>query len=85
MVDSTCLPTSTSFNTTLMSDSIRIPDSVDSRRLEAMQIIAKMKEAADRNGIGFVGGFVDDNGEKFVMTNMDDDDTNMLMPDNLRN
>jgi hypothetical protein len=68
-----------------MSDSIRIPDSVDSRRLEAMQIIAKMKEAADRNGIGFVGGFVDDNGEKFVMTNMDDDDTNMLMPDNLRN
>ena len=68
-----------------MSDSIRIPDSIDSRRLEAMQIIAKMKEAADRNGIGFVGGFVDDNGEKFVMTNMDDDDTNMLMPDNLRN
>jgi hypothetical protein len=85
MVDSTCLHISTSFNTTFMSDSIRIPDSIDSRRLEAMQIIAKMKEAADRNGIGFVGGFVDDNGEKFVMTNMDDDDTNMLMPDNLRN
>jgi hypothetical protein len=47
----------------------RIPDSVDLQRLEAMQVVAKMKEAADRNGIGFIGGFVAPNGEKFVMTN----------------
>lgn len=67
-----------------MSDSLRIPDSVDTRRLEAMQIVAKMKEAADRQGIGFVGGFIDNNGQKFVMTNLNDMETNMLMPDSLR-
>lgn len=67
-----------------MSDSLRIPDSIDARRLEAMQMVAKMKEAADKYGIGFVGGFIDNNGQKFVMTNMDDDDTDMLLPDSLR-
>lgn len=67
-----------------MSDSLRIPDSIDARRLEAMQIVAQMKEAADKYGMGFVGGFIDNNGEKFVMTNMDDEDTDMLLPDSLR-
>lgn len=67
-----------------MSDSLRIPDSIDARRLEAMQMVAQMKEAADKYGIGFVGGFIDNNGEKFVMTNMDDEDTDMLLPDSLR-
>ena len=67
-----------------MSDSLRIPDSIDARRLEAMQMVAKMKEAADKYGIGFVGGFIDNNGEKFVMTNMHDEDTDMLLPDSLR-
>lgn len=67
-----------------MTNLPRIPDSIDAKRLQAMSIIAKMKEAADRNGIGFVGGFVDDNGEKFVMTNMNEDDTNMLLPKDLR-
>ena len=67
-----------------MSDSLRIPDSIDARRLEAMQMVAKMKETADKYGIGFVGGFIDNNGEKFVMTNMDDEDTDMLLPDSLR-
>jgi len=67
-----------------MSDSLRIPDSIDARRLEAMQIVAQMKEAADKYGMGFVGGFIDNNGEKFVMTNMHDEDTDMLLPDSLR-
>jgi len=67
-----------------MTNAPRIPDSIDAKRLHAMSIVAKMKEAADKNGIGFVGGFIDDNGQKFVMTNMDDNDTNMLLPDNLR-
>jgi hypothetical protein len=62
----------------------RIPDALDFQRLQAMQIVAKMKEAADRNGIGFVGGFVSPDGEKFVMTNMSDEDTNMLLPENLQ-
>mgnify|MGYP006933440299 FL=1 len=62
----------------------RIPDSVDLQRLQAMQLVARMKEAADRNGIGFVGGFVAPDGQKFMMTNMDEADTQMLLPDDLK-
>jgi len=35
-----------------MSDSIRIPDSIDLQRLQAMQLVAKMKESADKHGVG---------------------------------
>ena len=62
----------------------RIPDSIDLQRLEAMQLVAKMKESADQYGIGFVGGFNSPNGEKFVMSNMDDTDTQFLLPDDLK-
>ena len=62
----------------------RIPDAVDKRRLEAMQMVARMKESADKYGVGFVGGFIAPNGEKFVMTNMDDNDTYQLMPEDLK-
>ena len=67
-----------------MTNSPRIPDSIDQRRLAAMQLVAKMKEFADRHGIGFIGGFISPDGEKFVMTNMAEDEANMLMPDSLR-
>jgi hypothetical protein len=67
-----------------MSDSLRIPDSVDLQRLQAMQLVAKMKESADKHGIGFIGGFVAPDGQKFIMTNMDDDDAQALLPDNLK-
>jgi hypothetical protein len=62
----------------------RIPDSVDLQRLQAMQFVARMKEAADRNGNGFVGGFVSPDGQKFIMTNMDEADTQMFLPDDLK-
>jgi len=62
----------------------RIPDSLDMQRLQAMQLVAKMKESADKYGVGFIGGFIAPNGEKFVMSNMDDEETNALLPDNLR-
>lgn len=63
----------------------RIPDSVDAQRLQAMQFVAKMKESAERSGVGFIGGFIAPNGEKFVMTNLDDqDDINRLMPESLQ-
>lgn len=62
----------------------RIPDSVDLQRLQAMQFVARMKEAADRNGNGFVGGFISPDGQKFMMTNMDEADTQMLLPDDLK-
>jgi chorismate mutase len=66
------------------SNLLRIPDAVDSRRLEVMQFVAKMKEAAERCGAGFIGGFITDDGEKFVMTNLDPEDANLLLPNELR-
>ena len=67
-----------------MSDKPRIPDAIDHQRLSAMQLVAKMKESADKYGIGFVGGFIAPNGEKFVMSNMDDTDTDALLPEDLK-
>ena len=62
----------------------RIPDAVDRQRLEAMQLVARMKESADKFGIGFVGGFISPDGEKFMMTNMDEKDTQALLPEDLK-
>jgi len=62
----------------------RIPDAVDRQRLEAMQLVARMKESADKYGVGFVGGFIAPNGEKFMMTNMDEADTQALLPEDLK-
>jgi selenophosphate synthetase-related protein len=62
----------------------RIPDAIDAQRLQAMQLVAKMKESADKHGVGFIGGFVSPDGEKFVMTNMDEEDSQALLPDNLK-
>jgi len=68
-----------------MSNKPATPDSIDSERLQAMQLVAKMKEAADKAGIGFVGGFSDGKGDTFTMTNMGDDDKDFLLPDDLKN
>jgi hypothetical protein len=62
----------------------RIPDAVDRQRLEAMQLVAKMKESADKFGIGFVGGFISPDGQKFLMSNMDETDTQALLPEDLK-
>lgn len=55
-----------------MDHAPRIPDAIDHKRLAAMRQVAKMKEFADKNGVGFLGGFIDDNGQMFTMTNIDD-------------
>ena len=49
-------------------------DSLTSQQLQAMQLVARMKEAADRCGSGFVGGFITPTGERFMMSNMEEDD-----------
>lgn len=67
-----------------MSDIISIDDSLDPQKLSAMRIVAQMKEAADKQGVGFIGGFVAPDGKKFMMTNMEDEDVKMLMPDELQ-
>jgi len=61
-----------------------IPDSLDMQRLQAMQLVARMKETSDRLGVGFIGGFIAPNGEKFVMSNMDEEDSQALLPDDLK-
>ena len=67
-----------------MSD-IQIPDSIPtSDKLHAMQLVAKMKDAADRVGAGFIGGFVAPDGTKYISSNMDEDDPNYIIPENLR-
>ena len=68
-----------------MPDNLRIPDSTDMQRLAAMRLVAQMKESADRNGVGFIGGFVAPNGEKFIMTNMDQEDVDNMLPEELKN
>jgi len=62
----------------------RIPDSMDMQRLQAMQLVAKMKESADKYGVGFIGGFISPSGEKFIMTNMDEADSQALLPEDLK-
>jgi selenophosphate synthetase-related protein len=57
---------------------------VDRQRLEAMQLVAKMKESADKFGVGFVGGFISPDGQKFLMSNMDETDTQALLPEDLK-
>ena len=62
-----------------------IPNSIDTDQLQAMAFVAKMKEAADRVGAGFIGGFVTSDGKKFVMTNFSDQtDIDMLLPEGLK-
>jgi hypothetical protein len=46
-------------------------DSYSMEQLEAMQLVARMKEAADKCGAGFVGGFISPTGERFMMTNQE--------------
>ena len=52
-------------------------DSYSMEQLKAMQLVARMKEAADRCGAGFVGGFVSPTGQRFMMSNVDSDDVQM--------
>ena len=49
-------------------------DAPTMRQLAGMQLVARMKEAADKAGAGFVGGFVTPTGQRFMMSNVDADD-----------
>ena len=48
-------------------------DALTMRQLAAMQFVARMKEAAEKVGAGFVGGFIDENGNRFMMSNLEED------------
>jgi len=46
-------------------------NSYSMEQLEAMQLVARMKEAADKCGAGFIGGFISPTGKRFMMTNQE--------------
>ena len=50
------------------------PDKLSTEHLMAMQLVARMKEAADKAGAGFVGGFISPTGQRFMMSTVDNDD-----------
>lgn len=52
-------------------------DQYSMEQLRAMQLVAKMKEAADHCGAGFVGGFISPTGQRFMMSNVDSEDVQM--------
>jgi len=52
-------------------------NSYSMEQLQAMQLVARMKEAADKCGAGFVGGFISPTGERFMMTNQEHDSTQL--------
>ena len=63
-------------------NNIRIPDSIPGDdKLRAMQIVAQMKAAADKAGAKFIGGFLAPDGERFIMSNMDESDPDHIIPD----
>lgn len=49
-------------------------DSYSLEQLRGMQLVARMKDAADKAGAGFVGGFISPTGERFMMSNVGEDD-----------
>lgn len=53
-------------------------DKLTSEQLQAMRFVAKMREAADKAGIGFVGGFIAPTGERFMMSNVEANDIHQL-------
>jgi hypothetical protein len=59
------------------SQNLANQDKLSMEQLRAMQLVAKMKEAADRCGAGFVGGFISPTGQRFMMSNVDSDDVQM--------
>lgn len=56
------------------SNDLSKQDKYSFEQLHAMQLVARMKEAADKAGAGFVGGFVTPTGQRFMMSNVDADD-----------
>ena len=69
----------------LIMPNIQIPDNIpQSDKLAAMQLVAKMKDAANKCGAQFIGGFIAPDGTKFIASNMDEDDPNYIIPEELR-
>jgi len=56
------------------TDDLANQDKYSIEQLHAMRLVARMKEAAEKVGAGFVGGFVTPTGQRFMMSNVDEND-----------
>jgi hypothetical protein len=61
---------STIKNTASASKELDESDAYSLEVLNAMQAVIRMKEAADREGVGFAAGFVTPNGKRFLVSNV---------------
>jgi hypothetical protein len=60
-------------------------DSYSPDVLKAMQTVIRMKEAADKSGAGFVGGFLLPDGKQFIVSNVSESDVGNFYVKNLLN
>ena len=74
-----------------MSNEIRVPDQLpDMEKMKRMMMVAQMRATADNNGMGFIGGWMDEEtGEVFYQSNMYgelpvNDFLRGVLPDNAR-
>ena len=73
-----------------MPDEIQVPNQLpDMQKLRRMMMVAQMRSTADASGMGFIGGWMDEEtGEVFYQTNIDQDDLPVndflrgVLPDN---
>ena len=73
-----------------MPDEIQVPNQLpDMQKLRRMMMVAQMRSTADASGMGFIGGWMDEEtGEVFYQTNVDQDDLPVadflrgVLPDN---
>jgi hypothetical protein len=59
------------------------PDSTPSiEQMKKMMMVAQMRASADRNQMGFIGGYMDEKtGEVFMQTNMDQELADFMLPE----
>ena len=51
-------------------------------QMKRMMFVAQMRAAADRNQMGFIGGYMDEEtGEVFMQTNMDQEVADAMLPE----
>ena len=66
-----------------MPDEIQVPGTLPTtEKMRKMMFVAQMKAAADRNEMGFIGGYMDEKtGEVFMQSNLPDGLAEQMLPE----
>ena len=66
-----------------MPDEIQVPGTLPTtEKMRRMMFVAQMKASADRNEMGFIGGYMDEKtGEVFMQSNLPDGMAEMMLPE----